>query len=155
MLLRRFDRSHRFGALLLVACMVLIMALSGVAPALAAVGLISFDAVPGTRAGDVIVRWETATETNVVGFRVVRSSQPLVQTSTVIATVPSRGSATTGAAYEVTDSGLTPGQVYYYWLLELTNSGQQNVLTQGIRVVAPGNLPASRHLYIPAVRHSP
>ena len=77
--------------------MVLIMVLSGVMPALAAVGLISFDAVPGTRAGEVIVSWETATETNVVGFRVMRSSQPLVQTSDVIATVPSTGSASTGA----------------------------------------------------------
>lgn len=153
MLFRKHNRSHRFGALL-VACMVLMMVVSGVVPALAAVGLISFDAVPGTRAGEVIVRWETATETNVVGFRVMRSSQPLVQTSTVIATVPSRGSAVTGAAYEVTDSGLTTGQTYYFWLLELTNSGQQNVLTQGIQAVAPGNPLATRHYYFPVMRRS-
>ena len=154
MIFRRYDRNHRFGAVF-VACMVLVLVLSGVLPALAAVGLLTFEAVPGTRAGEVIVRWETATETNVVGFRVMRSIQPLVQTGTVITTMPSTGSTTSGAVYEVIDPGLTPGQIYYYWLLELTNSGQQNVLTQGIQALAPGNPLATRHYYFPVMRRSP
>ena len=153
MLLKSTDRRHRLGYHL-AGFVLLVILLSAASPALASVGLIHFEAVPGYRAGDVIVRWETATETNVVGFRVVRSIQPLVQTGTVIATVPSRGSASTGAAYEVTDSGLTPGQIYYYWLMELTDSGQQNVLTQGIQAVAPGNPLATRHYYFPVMRRS-
>ena len=55
MLYKIDDQSHRFGAVL-VAGMVLVMVLSGVLPALAAVVLISLNARPGSGAGEVIVR---------------------------------------------------------------------------------------------------
>lgn len=141
-------RNHLAGFVLLV------LLLSATLPALAAVGLTYFDALPGNGSGQVIVRWGTETETNTVGFRVKRSAEPLVQSATTVATLPGVGSATSGAEYEITDSGLTVGHAYYYWLFELLSSGEENVLTQGVRVVAPGGSPAARRYYLPVLRHS-
>ena len=153
MLIKNTNRPHRLGYHL-AGFVLLVMLLSAALPALASVGLIHFEAIPGNDAGQVIVRWGTESETNTVGFRVKRSTQPLVQSATTVATVPGMGSATTGAEYEITDNGLTAGQTYYYWLFQLTNSGEENVLTQGIRVVAPGGPPAERRYYLPMMQHS-
>ena len=141
-------RNHLAGFVLLV------LLLSATLPALAAVGLTYFEALPGNASGQVIVRWSTETETDIVGFRVKRSTEPLVQSATTVATLPGLGSATSGAEYAITDSGLTAGRTYYYWLFELVSSGEENVLTQGARVVAPGGSPAARRYYLPVLRHS-
>lgn len=119
-------------------------------PVWAAVGLVYFNAQAGSVPSEVIVSWATESETNVVGFRVKRSTLPLVQTATVVATVPSTGSATTGAEYQIVDHGLTPGQPYYYWLVEIDSSATEILLTQGVRVV-PGTL-AGRHIYLPVIQ---
>ena len=139
---------------LLAGSMVLVALLSTALSAEASVGLLYFSAQPGSAAGQVIVRWGTETETDTVGFRVKRSTQPLVQSATTIATVPSVGSVVSGAEYEITDSGLTAGQTYYFWLFQLASSGQENALTQGVQVVAPGGSPAALRYYLPMIRHS-
>lgn len=139
---------------LLAASIVLVALLSTALSARASVGLLYFTAQPGSAAGEVIVRWGTETETDTVGFRVKRSTQPLVQSAMTVATVASSGSATSGAEYEVTDNGLTPGEAYYYWLFQLTSSNQEIVLTQGVRVVAPVGEPAAHRYYLPVMRRS-
>lgn len=123
-------------------------------PAQASVGLIYFGALPGYNAGEVIVQWETETETDIVGFRVKRSTQPLVQTAISVAIVQNQGSATTGAAYQITDTGLAAGQTYYYWLMAITSSGTDYVLTQAVPVVAPGGTLQERRYYLPVAPHS-
>lgn len=141
-------RNHLAGFVLFV------LLLSATLPALAAVGLTYFEALPGTGSAQVIIRWGTETETDTVGFRVKRSTEPLVQSATTVATLPGLGSATSGAEYAITDSGLAVGQTYYYWLFELLSWGEENVLTQGVQVVAPGGSPAARRYYLPVLRHS-
>ena len=154
MLIRRgTDRHYRLGYLL-AGFVLLVLLLSAALPALASVGLIYFEAHPGSRAGEVIVRWGTESEADTAGFRVKRSTDPLVQNAMTVATVPSVGSASTGAEYEYTDNGLTPGRTYYYWLYELTSSGYEHLLTQAVQVVAPSGPPTSRHYYLPVMRHS-
>lgn len=96
---------HRLAGLILV-----VLLLSATLPALAAVGLTGFEALPGTDSGQVIVRWGTETERDTVGFRVRRNTEPLVQSATTVATLPGQGSATSGAEYGITYSGLAFGQ---------------------------------------------
>lgn len=146
------NTDHRLGYLL-TGFVVLVLLLSAALPALASVGLIYFEARPGTNVGQVIVGWGTESETDTVGFRVRRSTQPFVQTATVVIAVPSQGSATTGASYEITDDGLIPSQTYYYWLAELTSSGGEYLVTQGVQVVAPGFPPAHQY-FLPVMHHS-
>jgi hypothetical protein len=81
------------------------------------VSLVSFDAVPQGTA--IRVTWETALETNNVGFNLYRAespSGPLAQLNdTLIPSQVAPGSPS-GAVYEWLDQdGLVPGQVYYYW----------------------------------------
>ena len=154
MLIRRgTDRHYRLGYLL-AGFVLLVLLLSAALQALASVGLIYFEAHPGNAPGQVIVRWGTETETDIVGFRVKRSTQPLVQTAMAVTTVPSQGSAATGAEYEFIDDGLTPSMTYYYWLADLLTSGEEQILTQGFMVVAPGTYPGGRRYYLPMMRHS-
>lgn len=117
--------------------------------ALANVGLTSFDAVAGPRAAEITVRWTTETEVDAIAFRVVRSTQPLVQTATEVATLPALGSGTGGASYEYIDTGLVPGQRYYYWLYEFTSSGSFYLLTQAATAVAPVQSTLSLRRFFP------
>ena len=153
MLVKDCGRRHH-SRYLLAGSMVLVALLSTTLSAGASVGLLYFTAQPGSAPGQVIVRWGTETETEIVGFRVKRSTQPLVQTATTVTTVPNQGSAATGAEYEFLDDGLTPSMTYYYWLAELLTSGDEQILTQGVMVVAPGTHPGGRRYYLPVMRHS-
>ncbi len=122
--------------------------------ALAGVGLTYFDAAPGPAAAQITVSWGTETEVDTVAFQVVRSVRPLVQTATVVVTLPALGSGVGGASYEHIDIGLVPGQRYYYWLYEITSSGERNLLTQAATAVAPGQSTLSIQAYFPLAFHS-
>ena len=115
----------------------------------AGVGLTHFDAAPGPGAAQITVSWETETEVDTVGFRVVRSTQPLVQTAVAVQVVAAVGSATTGAQYQFIDSDLIPGQRYYYWLYEITSSGDAYLISQAATAVAPAQSTLSRRAYFP------
>lgn len=114
--------------------------LSGSGPvAQANVTLLSFDVVRDITPTALKVQWETASETGTVGFSIKRSETNNLQQANVVQTVPNRGSATGGGVYEVTDSGLTTGQTYYYWLIELRDDNSEQVLSDNPESESPGD----------------
>ena len=104
--------------------------LGGFAPTTeAAVGLLYFQIDPaGAGATEINLKWATETETDTAGFVIKRSATGIVQDATIVADVPSTGSASTGDTYEFTDSDLTTGSTYTYWLYELTSTGGETLL---------------------------
>lgn len=117
--------------------------------ALAGVGLVHFDATPGPGAAQITVSWETETEVEAVAFRIVSSTQPLVQTATVVTTMAAVGSGTGGASYHFVDTSLVAGQRYYYWLYEITSNGELHLLTQAASAVAPTQSTLARRAFLP------
>lgn len=105
------------------------------------VTLLSFDVARSATNPEnrLIVTWETATETDMVGFRIRRSTTANVQEATTVATQPRAGTATSGATYEWTDEGLTTGQTYYYWLYELKDTGTEELITPNPESETPGS----------------
>ena len=138
--------SHRRAAGIGLA--VIMLAATTVA-ALASVGLTSFEATPGPLAVEITVSWTTETEVDTIAFQVVRSTQPLVQTATIVATLPALGSGIGGASYDHVDSGLIPGHRYYYWLYVITTSGERELLTQAVTAVAPEQSMLSLRTFFP------
>ncbi len=136
--------THRFQKTLVVLLTLVLVGFSWLGrfglTAEANVTLVSFDVVRGAAPTGLDVVWETATETDLVGFRVKRSATEDQQGATTIATVPQQGTATTGASYTYPDGNLTTGQTYYYWLYELTSNGEEVLITPNPESETPGGL---------------
>ncbi len=82
----------------------------------------SFTAAPGN--GSITLRWETAAEIRNAGFNLFRAERkagPYMQVTTGL--IPARGSATRGAVYEFTDTGLRNGRRYHYRLEDVDTAG--------------------------------
>ena len=90
-----------------------------------AVDLISFDAESDPEG--VKLSWETATETDNLGFNLYRSdsltSDKVQLNDTLIPPNVPPGSPF-GAAYEFVDTGATAFQTYFYWLEDIDASGE-------------------------------
>lgn len=118
------------------------------APTRAGIGLSYFELVQGTSPTQVIVTWGTETETDTAAFVIKRATLLDPAQALIIHTEPARGSAISGYDYLYTDTGLTPGQVYYYWLIELTTSGE--LVTLGTRQITAGvMLPPGSRVFLP------
>jgi hypothetical protein len=87
----------------------------------AAVTISSFDAK--WQSGKVAVNWKTATELNNVGFNILRSTSPNGTFAKVNYTPTQCLGCLTGMSYSFIDSGVTPGQTYYYRLQSVNTSG--------------------------------
>ena len=122
----------------------LVLSLVIAAPARAGVGLSYFELVQGASPSQVIVKWGTETETDTAAFVIKRATNLDPTQALIIHIAPARGSAVSGYDYQFTDTGLTPGQVYYYWLIELTTSGQ--LVPLATRQITAGGTPASGSL---------
>lgn len=127
--------SKRFVPVVLALVLSLVIA----APARAGVGLSYFEVVQGASPSQVVVTWGTETETDTAAFVIKRATNPDPAQASIIHIEPARGSAITGFDYRYTDTGLTPGQVYYYWLFELTTDGQ--LVNLGARQITAGATP--------------
>jgi uncharacterized repeat protein (TIGR01451 family) len=105
----------------------------------------------GPRAGGVWVEWATLLEIDTYGFWLYRSTDTDVSHSVPVAFVPARGWGSLGAPYDYLDTDLPPGK-YYYWLVEVENSGKQTIY--GPINASPGwdttDLPY--HIYLPLIQ---
>ena len=126
----------------------LVLSLAIAAPTRAGVGLSYFEVNQGPSPTQVVVTWGTETETNTAAFVIKRATNPNPAQALIIHIEPARGSAFTGYDYLYTDTYLTPGQVYYYWLLELTSDGQ--LMDLGVlQITAGATLPAEPRVFLP------
>jgi len=106
-------------------------------PAHASVTLVSFTATPGN--GQVILRWETATEINNAGFFVRRSTQEAGDYARISPFMPAQGDGLLGAIYVYTDTTITSRVTYFYKLEDMDNS--QNSQFHGPISATPGQAP--------------
>lgn len=115
------------------------LALAAAAPTHAGIGLSYFEVAQGTVPTAVVVTWGTESETDVAAFVISRAIIADPQQAQVIHIEPASGSAISGDDYAYTDTGLTPGQLYFYWLAELTTSGE--IVTLAVRQIVAGEAP--------------
>jgi hypothetical protein len=108
--------------LFILSVLILVGALGGLAPrrASAAVTISSFTAK--WQGNSVIVSWKTGSELNNAGFNILRSTSAN-GTFTKVNYTPAQFGSIAGASYSFTDSGVTPGQTYYYRLQSVNTSG--------------------------------
>jgi hypothetical protein len=96
----------------------------------AAVSLLYFTATPGS--DTILVVWETATEQDIIGFKLYRSQDSGSKGQQIGDIFPSQGDGISGARYDYSDTNLLKGVRYYYSLEEITASG-------GLTVIATAN----------------
>ncbi len=99
-----------------------------------AVTLTSFTAEAGTNS--ITVEWETASETNNLGFRLWRSQEldgGYVDISGFIASLDEGA----GASYIYTDNDAAPGITYYYKLQDIPDDGSLGSFTDPISATIP------------------
>ncbi len=100
----------------------LLFLLLAVPVAFAAVTLVSFTAT--TAGNQVLLRWETASEVDNMGFNLYRRVVPGgAETRINDSIIPSEGSVV-GARYQFQDADVSPGECYAYWLESVSSSGQ-------------------------------
>jgi hypothetical protein len=86
----------------------------------AAVTLVSLEAFSGNR--QVILEWETASETDMLGFYVTRSNQLNGNYLRISNFIFTQGTPVSGLIYQYLDANLTNGQTYYYKLEAVDNN---------------------------------
>jgi hypothetical protein len=75
----------------------------------------------------VNISWTTASETNLTGFRILRSQTDELSSATGISGLIGATNSTTSTTYNFNDSDVTNGQVYFYWLqVNINNSEFQH-----------------------------
>lgn len=91
--------------------------------------------------GEVILNWETESETNNVGFNIYRSTKKNTGYEKINEDlIPAVGSETVGAAYEFVDTNIAKRKVFYYMLEDIDVEG--NSIMHGPVKSIPKNLRA-------------
>jgi hypothetical protein len=109
------------------------------------VGLLYFRAVAEEEA--VRLEWATAAELGTIGFRIYRAPSGDFGEAQAIAYVPAAGF---DSAYSYVDRGVTSGQVYWYWLVEVVSTAGSETLYGPVQGgVGIDSLPY--RLYLPLV----
>jgi len=82
----------------------------------------SFTAAAGNKS--ITINWETATETNNVGFNILRAESKDGKYSRINSEIiAANGSPTSGAAYQITDTNVKNRTTYYYKLEDVNLDG--------------------------------
>lgn len=79
--------------------------------------------------GSIVVEWATFSELQTLGFNLLRSKDPLgessqINTQLIPAMYPG---GTTGGSYEFVDDDISANTAYYYWLVEVEFSGASSL----------------------------
>ncbi|MHB1318885.1 MAG: hypothetical protein ACYCYF_09740, partial [Anaerolineae bacterium] len=122
-----------------------------------AVDLIYFTAVGGE--SSVALAWETASETDNIGFNLYRAEGsvdgPRVKLNSQIIASKAMGQPV-GAAYDFTDSAVTKGVTYFYWLEDMDfNTGSTLNGPVSARLVETAAAPAPAPVFVQPVRELP
>lgn len=75
--------------------------------------------------GGLEIRWTTGAEVNTSVFMIYRSTSGRNK-ATLLAVIPARGSAGSGASYSMIDRSVLAGVDYAYWLVEIETNGTQH-----------------------------
>jgi hypothetical protein len=94
----------------------------------------------------VRLEWATAAELGTLGFYVYRAPNANFDAAQTVAYVLATGPDST---YDHVDRGVTPGQSYWYWLVEETNFGEPDTYGPVQGGVEIDSLP--HHVYLPLV----
>lgn len=94
----------------------------------------------------ILLQWETALELDFAGFQLWRSSSSTRADAQLVssALIASQGTASTGAIYRFTDTHLSRGVEYTYWLQQIAANGSG----EDIRSTT---LTLSYNLYLPFI----
>lgn len=106
-------------------------------PAHAVVTLVSFSATAGD--GQVLLRWETATEINSAGFFIRRSTHEEGEYARISPFIASQGDSLIGAPYSYVDADVQNGITYFYKLEAMESD--QDVEFFGPVWATPGGTP--------------
>ncbi len=90
------------------------------------------------RPAEVTLHWETGSEDNVAGFQIWRAEGEGELAALEGETIPARGSAQSGAAYEYVDRAVEAGRRYSYQIEEISPAGDGQRLPDRVEVVASG-----------------
>jgi hypothetical protein len=71
----------------------------------------------------VMLQWETQSETNNLGFYVLRSNEPDAALANVVSELVPAANSSQGASYYFEDAALYDDGLYYYWLQDVSFSG--------------------------------
>ena len=71
----------------------------------------------------VALQWETQTETNNLGFYILRSTEPEAVNATVVSELIPAANTSQGAVYYFEDNSLYDDGLYYYWLQDVSFAG--------------------------------
>ena len=116
-------KKNNTGVLLIIyIVMAVVLLIFGISVVKAAVTLLSFEAFPGDQ--QVILEWETGTETDMLGFYIVRNDQINGNYTRVSNFIFAQGSPVSGLVYQYIDKNLTNGTAYYYKLETVDNTYQ-------------------------------
>jgi hypothetical protein len=103
-------------------------------------------------AGDAaLVDWETASESDLWGFKIYRSLTPVFDDAEMIHSELSQGGNLVGHEYQYYDADVVTGQVYYYWLTYHLNSDPDNTLYVWAGPVRVGV--GQHRVYLPMITH--
>ena len=108
------------------------------------IDLISFKAAPA--GSGILLKWQTGAEIDTVGFHLWRVDATDGDYSRITRSViPAKGDLVSGAFYSYGDSGVNPGERFFYALEDMdqngvgTFHGPVSATAGSIRLIAPGN----------------
>ncbi|MBN1998930.1 T9SS type A sorting domain-containing protein [candidate division KSB1 bacterium] len=88
------------------------------------VELVSFSATP--QPGRVLLRWETASETENLGFHVYKSDKPNgLRAQITQKLINGAINSVNGRKYTLEDREVEENKVYYYWLMDISTDGKK------------------------------
>jgi hypothetical protein len=115
------DRIQTRARIPILLGLILILSLSTVFDARAAVVFKSFGAVQD--GSTILVTWETATELYSIAFNLYRSESASGPWTKLVNQQPAQGDGVTGRKYRYSDADVEPDVRYYYYLKEVTQTG--------------------------------